>query len=94
MTWRTARPEWVPFSTSADTSATIGPEPTRGRLEAALCWGLDEESGAVLAPPADSADASDAELLPQSDPNDPSDLNLTATDQVSGGLPAQKFYRD
>ncbi|XP_043210658.1 coiled-coil and C2 domain-containing protein 2A-like [Amphibalanus amphitrite] len=73
VTERTALPEWTAFS-----AAGSGPA-ARGRLQAALYWGVDEETGSVLAPPADpTAEGAAAAELAAPDPNDPADASLTA----------------
>ena len=73
MTERTALPEWTPFCGS-------GPAPAaRGRLQAALYWGVDDETGAVLAPPAGpESEAAAAAERTAPDPNDPTDAGLAA----------------
>ena len=75
MTARTALPDWTSFTSSG------GGEPVRGRLQSALFWGVDEETGAVLAPPADGVNgplAGDAPVeMAAPDPNDPADISLT-----------------
>ena len=80
MTGRTALPEWTTFSSSG------AGEPVRGRLQAALYWGVDEETGALLAPPADPAAeaAAAAAEMTAPDPNDPADTSLTTADVSRG----------